>query len=369
MKHNLSLLTTTNFAHAQILASRLELYGIPCYIRNMNLIGPEINEEVEIWLSEANIAKAGRLIREFHFNKPENGEKPKSQFTKLIVVPVDFSPSTANAARYAVEIAAIFGARVKLVHTYMIPQIQPVSMEGTDVLSEAVFLLLAELRKNGENSLNELRLMLTSFMDKKGIKVPIETYQINGFVDEITLFLAEQEKAGLILLGLSRDNQQLFGIINDNITRIVEHSKIPVLVVTENADRKPSGKPRNILYASNFDESDFVAIQKLISFIQKDDCNLFCTHIESKEDPWDKVKLEGLRNFFGKKQSNIHLKFETILASDTLEALNQSIKSHEIDLMAITAHKHNYLSKLISKGVTKKLIYHTNIPLLIFHSN
>jgi nucleotide-binding universal stress UspA family protein len=370
MKPIFSLLTITNYAHAQILVSQLESYGIPCYVRNLNLIGPEINENVEIWISESNIEKAGRLVREFHFAIKEGGTKVTEKVaTKLFIVPLDFSNASENAAKYAVDLAATLSSSVKLIHTYMVPQIHPVSLDDTDVLTETVYSSLASLRKTGEEKLTDIRDRLTKYMNSKNINVPVETYQVNGFIDETTLFQAEHEKAGLIVLGLSSPKQELFDTINENVMQIVKRSKIPVLVVPENAVKKPAGKPKKILYVSNFDESDFMAIQKLIGFVEKENVQIHCLHLESKENPWDKVKMEGLKNYFHKANEHVTLKFDTMVATDSVVAIDQYIKVNQVDLLAITRLKHNFVTRLLYPEITKRLIFHTQVPLLVFRFN
>ena len=43
------------------------------------------------------------------------------------------------------------------------------------------------------------------------------------------------------------------------------------------------------------------------------------------------------------------------------------IKTKSIDLFAMSTHRRNFFDKLFGKSVTKKMVYHTKIPLLAFH--
>ena len=52
-------------------------------------------------------------------------EKPKK-----ILVPVDYSECSVLACRYAVQIACILGAEIKLVHTYYSPAFDLIELSG-----------------------------------------------------------------------------------------------------------------------------------------------------------------------------------------------------------------------------------------------
>jgi len=58
-----------------------------------------------------------------------------------------------------------------------------------------------------------------------------------------------------------------------------------------------------------------------------------------------------------------------LLESDNMqEGIEKFIISRNIDVLALTTRKRNLLQQLFSPSITKKFLFQSNIPLLIFQS-
>jgi Universal stress protein UspA and related nucleotide-binding proteins len=372
MSQKLTILTTTTFTKAQIIITRLESAGIECYLRDVNLIQPSIGSGVKVLVNEDELDKAVHLLKELHleFEAPSESKDEEVAFPDLFLVPVDFSPASLNACFYAIELAARLKARIKLVHTYGIPDIRPLSFDDTDFYSSVVVANLTEIREEAEKNIGELLSKLQNYAQNKALTdVPISSALINGIPEDIILYMADTENAGMIILGISPKDFRPFEPMGKVASRIISKAKPPVLVIPEDIEFKGMESLNNILYSTAFDESDFSAIHKLISLIKPFNMNIYCLHIGTGEEgPWDNIKMEGLHEYFNKVYTKANVECDMIISPDIIKALDQFIIDKKINILSVTTHKRNLISKLITPSLTQKILYHTRIPLLIFHA-
>jgi nucleotide-binding universal stress UspA family protein len=370
MAENLTMLTSTTFSKAQIIATRLESSGIGCYLRNINLFQPAVGTGIKIFVNENDLEKSFKILKEFQseFNLLTNIEE--TGFASLFVIPIDFSNASLNASYYALELAAKFKVRIKLIHTFGIPDVRPLSFDETNFFEGPLTTHVSDLRQEAEKRLAEFIKTLNQYIKTKSLdEIPISTHLINGIPDDITLYTAESENAGLIIMGIAGTDIRTFEPMGKIASRIVERANIPVMIIPEDTVFKGIDKIKNVLYTTAFDETDFSAIQKLISFVNKLDVNIYCLHIDNKDvTPWDKLKMEGLREYFNKAYGKTNVECDLMISKDIFKALDEFIISNKIDVISINAHKRNLISKLINPSITLKILYHTRIPLLVFHT-
>ncbi len=367
MSEHLTILTSTSFNKAQFIATRLESEGIECYLRNPHSGQLTQGESVKIFVKENELDKAFLTLKEFHL-EINNVSEPviaEISFAVLFVIPVDFSNASLNACYYALELANKFKARIMLIHTYSFPPVE--SFDNTDLYQEIINTELTQVKEEAEKKLSEFLQKLNKYKKSRVlVDIPISSRLIQGFPDEITLYTVESEKANLIIMGVAGKDVRTFEPMGKIASKIVERNKIPVVIIPEDTAFNGIDKIKNVLYTTAFDESDFSAIQKLISFVTRLDVTIFCLHIGDKETtPWDKVKMDGLHEYFYKVYGKTNVECDLIVSDDILNALDEFISQKHIDLISITTRKRKLISKLINPNITLKILYHTRIPLLI----
>lgn len=290
-------------------------------------------------------------------------------FPELFLVPINFSTASLNASYTALELAAKMKARVKLIHSYILPDVRPMSFDDTEMYASTLSAQLTDIKEEAEKNMASFLDNIKAYASRRNLSdIPISSKLINGVPGEIAMYTAESEKAGLIIIGVSSKEERSFEPMGKVASRIVDKSSIPVLIIPEEAEFTGLEKLKNVLYLTSFDESDFPAIGKLFFFVKWLDTNIFCLHIGREEkDQWDKIKMEGLREYFNKAYGKPNVRTDLIFSKNMIQSLDYFISSNNIDLIGITAHKRNIISKLINPDITLKILYHTRIPLLVFH--
>ncbi len=371
MSEKLTLLSSSTPVKAQAIVKYIESSGIQCYLQNPNADDSNNEYNTNIFVKEIDFAQSFKLLNNFHPDtlSSESQNPDQQSFPGLIIVPVDFTLASDNACYYAVELAAKFHARVKLIHTYGIPDLGPYIIEEGEFYQSTLNTQFSEIREQTEKKLTELELKLKNYISSKSlIDVPVNKLLIYGLLDEITLYSSEVDQASLIVLGMLSENSITFGSASKIASRIIEKSTVPVLIIPEENKFVGLEKINNILYLTTFDESDFSAIQKLISMVKNISLKIYCLHIESGNiNPWDQIKMNGLKEYF---KSSYHLNdviCDIVSSDNTLQTLDEFIKNNKIEIITVINHKRSTLAKLINPGITKKILFHTRIPLFVFH--
>jgi len=370
MSEKLTLLTSSTPVKAQAIVTYIESSGISSYIHELCIDSSKNEYVTNIFVKDDDYTQAFQLLNKFHPEKTSSEVLSSDQqaFPGLLIVPVDFTPASDNACFYALELAARFHARVKLIHTYGIPDVGPFIMEEGEFYQSTLNTQFSEIREQIDKKLIELEHKLKNYIVSKSLPdIPIIKLMIYGILDEITLYSSEVDQASLIVIGLLGDNSVSYGSSSKIATRIIEKSNIPVLIIPEEHQFSGIENNKNILYLTTFDESDFSAIQKLITIVNNIDLKIFCLHIENGSiNPWDQIKMNGLKEYF-KSSYNLNNVICDIVSSDNMiQTLDQFIKKNKIEIITVINHKRGALAKLIHPGITKKILFYTRIPLFVF---
>jgi nucleotide-binding universal stress UspA family protein len=369
MSDHLKILASISFSKAQIISSRLESLGIECFFKDVNAVIQQ-SGQIEIFVKEDDIKKANEILHEIALEMPDLTTEDDIAITDVILVPVDFSMASLNAAYFALELAAKVKSRIKFLHTYGFPEMRPVSFDDTDFYSGTLSAYITEMRQEAETKFEDLLRQIQRYIVERNLgEIPISTAIINGLPDEIILYTANTEKVGLILMGISGKEVRTFEPIGKMASHVVERAKCPVFIIPEDFVLNGIDQLKDVLYTTAFDESDFIAVKRLFKIVQQLNSNIHLLHISNAEgNTWDTIKMDGLRDYFLKVYNRSNVSSEVIVSKDILKALDEYIDKNSISLISVVTHKRNLMWKLMNPSITLKILYHTKIPLLVFHA-
>ncbi len=81
--------------------------------------------------------------------------------------------------------------------------------------------------------------------------------------------------------------------------------------------------------------------------------------------PSEKNAVAGIRTEH--KLEGIRHSYHFVQNEDTINGLNRFVTLKKADMMVIIPRKHNFLDKMIHESNTKKMAFHTKLPLLVLH--
>ncbi len=277
---------------------------------------------------------------------------------KKILVPTDFSTCANHAVDFAVQSAKHINGEVILFHA-----LESGGSAYTDYMGvnkEFDQFLINEQR-------DKLRMIKKSIEETEGITVGI--YLLKGPLKESILQAIDDKEIDLVVmgtLGASGIKKKIWG---SNTAAVIGNTKIPVMVIPFFYEWK---KPQKILIATNHFEKE----PAILDFVfELADLYMAQVHIAvfSNEDKDDAATLlEHTR-----KTPRYEKLLKTQYLEDTLTAehlygnefektLNDHLNKKEIDVLAmVTYSKGGLWEKFFHPSLTKKMSYHTKIPLLV----
>lgn len=267
---------------------------------------------------------------------------------QTILVPIDFSPQSRNAAYHAAEISRVFNGKIILFHAYMMPT--PVSEVPY------VMVTVDELQRDNEELIKK---EADHFFERFGIEVePIVRIGVPS--DEIRA-LTEERSIDLVVMGM-KGVGGIDKIIGSTTINSIRKLQTPVLVIPQDARFTT---PQNIIYASDLSlNSDLQSFRALRELTGRFNSRLHIVHVKTDSndvgnDPV--LREQKFREIF----PGLSYLYSEIEDESVAHGLNEYISRENGQLLVMLAHKHNFFERLFTRNHTKEMIYETQVPLLV----
>ncbi|HAX95258.1 MAG TPA: hypothetical protein DCY35_01845 [Prolixibacteraceae bacterium] len=369
MKKKLITIAVLPFVKAQVLKTQFEKEGIECMLEDVNLLDGTSSLAVRVQILEEDLEKAFPVLEEF-LGKP--GEKPSGdkEVERQILVPVDFSSYSWKAALVAFDISRHLHAKMVLFHAYPNPIVYSVPFSDVYAFDSGLTMHLEAAEKNAQNNMEKFLTKLIQHVGKETwTKVETEYIIKAGDARDDILSYAHRNKVMLVVMGTQGKAGSEFDIIGSVTAEIITDARLPVLAVPHDTPDDIAKKFSKILYATNFDEKDFVAIDKLMRILKPYEAEVLCLHVSQSEEPvWDLARLEGMKEILKDKYENRVFQCSLVVGDDILEEIDKFITANHIDVLALTTRKRNVLARIFNPSIARKMLFHTNIPMLVFHA-
>lgn len=269
---------------------------------------------------------------------------------KTIVVAVDFSDASFNAANYAASTANIFNAELVLVHAFMNPM-------AIDQMSAE---LSGQTNKELSDVLQEFMKQNVEILQKK-FTVKIDSVVKEGPASIVLEHCVRDRNADLVVMGMKGKGKSnaLFG--STTLTHI-RKSKVPVLVIPQEAEFKSIN---TITLASDFDEETGLANYNLLKTIAKrNNAFLQILNVRKKETNLSPSEVAGKLNTSSAFNDTPH-KFFTVQDDEVDDGIEDFLKDFPSDILVMLSRRHNFFKRMFGTVHTRKMMYETKIPLLV----
>lgn len=277
-----------------------------------------------------------------------------------ILVPVDFSATSLNAARYAVRMSRQLKAqKLILFHTY--GGSYQILDQGAEVVYETTKVLLENMKEDLNALQHELNQIAPANLE-------IDNIVSDGFLMEEVLDLIPRENIGLIVMGITGKNTIEQKLIGSNTYRLASESPVPVLIVPSKADFT---SVRNVALSLKFkagmmEETPYQDIKEILK-----ELGARLTVLNVADDDHRTLAREV--------QSGVtasHLMFDDIEShivylgnENVVPSITHYVSDNDIQLLIAVTHKMGFLQSLFKGSVTKQLAFHTDVPLMVFRAH
>ena len=87
--------------------------------------------------------------------------------------------------------------------------------------------------------------------------------------------------------------------------------------------------------------------------------------VQDNQSMSTKGVLRGLH--FQKQYPQLDIYYDVVKNDDFLNSLDNYIKTNQIDIITLTSYKRNIFSRLFNPGIARKMIFHSDTPLLVIY--
>lgn len=273
---------------------------------------------------------------------------------KTILCPTDFSKSSENAVRYAIELARISKAKILLMHAYETPVIY------TDVTISTIQIDFELLR---ESALKQLKKLYARLIEQVR-DVPFELVLQQGLPSARTVEIAIEKNADLIVMATTATNQLQRFLIGSNASRVLKHAPCKVLLVPPKA--KFNGF-KKMVYATDLSEENLMTANQLSDMASLFKSELIFLNIDNKSLVHDESDLTRVTHRIRQFVAYPRMKGYVCTDLNVADGITFFLKKEKADCLAMATHHRKFIQALANPSVTKRVAYQTAIPLLILH--
>jgi len=259
---------------------------------------------------------------------------------KTIIVPIDFSESSKNAARFAVQcLIGYYDARLLLYHSYSKSAHATASQEGLDRMKK---------------ELSELGPLKIEWLAEEG----------DDFVDDLERLVRHQD-AHLIIMGVSEKSRLEQFFLGAHALELARRKVCPVLAIPPECRYRPI---KNVVLASDFKNvASSIPVVPIISVLEifrpkLHIINVDASHYVALTDDYLKAR-EKMQDMF----VSFNPEFYFIGMNDFHDALTEFTRDKEIDMIITIPRKHSLSEQMFRTSNTKKLIFESHLPVLAAH--
>jgi len=372
MEDKLTTIGFHTYSRALLLQSQLEAAGLECFLSNINIIQPSVGSGVRLKVRNKDVEPALRIINKLKSVAGKGKEKTVREMRSVrrILVPVDFSNYSRNACHYAIGLAAKFKAEVSLFHAFFKPVMEMPTYEGAHMYQVNFDKYFKEIEISAKRQLQELIYALRSFIKKKNLgDIKLVATTLNGFAEDAIVEMAEKYKPGIVVMGMHGIGEQSAGIFGSVTSSLIDRLKVPLLTIPATATFQGIDKIRNILYATDFDDTDYAALNKLINFIRPFNMKLHCVHVSiGRKKPWDPVKMDELQQYLKEEYPEQRVKCSIMVSDDVLNGLETYMRNNRVNLVSFNTKKRRFFTNLFTPSITRQALSRCTKPVFVFRS-
>lgn len=278
---------------------------------------------------------------------------------KKILVPTDFSTCANNAVDFAVQSAKYLPVEVTLLHVFemngnVYTDYMGVNKEFNQFLLDEVHNKLAELKKLIEET--------------EGVVVNTHV-SVTPLIDAV-LEATEELSIDLVVmgtLGAGAIKEKLWG---SKTAAVIGKTKVPLMVIPFFYEWK---KPEKLLLATNHFEKEPAMLDFIFELADLYMTQVHVAVMTDEDDDKADTFLEHTRKTPQyEKMLKEQYKEETLTATHLYgkefeETLQQHIEENEIDILAMITYQKekSFWDRTFHPSMTKRMSYHTKIPLLV----
>ena len=346
------------------LRNLLEAEGINVELHNVNLEVPGLSSGVRVRIPEIDLPLALRIVENKELFSGETGSQ------HAVIVPVDFSELSFKAVAVAAELAARSKALLHILYSYIDPYIAS-NIQLTDSFSYDVGgpKARAMTESNSERLMANFAERVRNAM-KAGAMTPVKyiTKVVEGVPEDAIVDYGRQIMPSLIVMGTRGAQKKEKEMIGSITAEVLDEGRFTVLTVPEPVAVSTSLHPRNILFFSNLDQDDILAIDAMYRLFGGKGVKVTIMHVPGRRrfsDSGTGKALAKLSDYCRDNFTDYHFVSVPVSRDDCEQAFAAMQAGENFDLIVSPNRRRNAFSRLFNPGLAHKIIFQTDVPMLV----
>ncbi|MDR3695960.1 universal stress protein [Mucilaginibacter sp.] len=282
---------------------------------------------------------------------------------KSILVLTDFSKNSENAAELGVKLSAKLSTNLLLFNTYVTNSAEAYVAEPW---------VAEDIYWGDDDSKDNLNKLAKTLKDEAGELGAAHHQPViycgngEGKLGVIIPDIIQKHHVEMILMGARAFNPDDDGLFGSDLNSTIQKSSRPVLVVPSKMDPEQLHK---VIFATDFDEADMLAIHYLVKLGQLLHFELEIIHITHQDKTTrskSQKEIELEKQISGLKYPQVS--YHEIKGDDVSKNILRIFKESGAGLLAMVHHQHSFIMRLLHDSTTKKILDNQEVPLMIFPS-
>lgn len=272
-----------------------------------------------------------------------------------ILFPTDFSETAQNAFVYALNLAHATQSQIFVLNCYEMPVISTTSTGQPDLVQDVYNTI--ELN-HFERFKEQVPLMRKVAEEHNRQDVELKFIFEEGILLSVIRKIVKDESIDFVVMGTNGAQTLEKKLLGSNTVNIMNNINVPVLTIPKEA--KYYGF-NTIGFATMLRESDKKGIYTIAKIAKKLGAEFKCLHVLREEHS----NYEERLNQWVAEFAPIGVTFHTVLNRDIEQSVFFFIDEYDVDVMCIVKRQTNFFEKLFRSSLSKKLAYHSYVPVFI----
>lgn len=259
---------------------------------------------------------------------------------KTVIVPVDFSETSLNAARFTAQMFSGYKDVYVVLYT------------------------MFEEEDETETAGNYLETLKKELLAKGNANIECVKEYGKDLIENLSR-LAHQKASSLIVMGITGRSTFAQVFMGSNTLKMVDRNICPVMIIPPEAKFR---EIKNVAFTSDFQNVEgttpVVFIKSVLDMFKP---NLHVINVDSSHYVSLTEEFQAERGKMLSMFKEYNPEFYFIGMNDFHEAINQFVYDKNIDLIVTVPRYHSFLSNIFKSSHTKKLVYHSSVPILAAH--
>lgn len=368
MSDRLITIAIHTYDRAIALKMLLEKEGVSATIQNVNLSHPVVSPGVRVRIKEDDLPLALRIVenQDIFSDKNDGVDHPLE-----ILIPVDFSECSEKATLVGFHLAALHGASVILLHSFVDPTTTN-RVQLSDVLNFDAQSVDQDARQAVvQEAERQMQILKDKIIGKiKDGEIPgakFSTKIVEGLPEESINQYSKENSPLLIVMGTRGADKKEREMVGSVTAEVLDTCRYPVFTIPESINCNCTKELSSILFFSNFDQEDILALDALFHLLKDKELNVMLVKMpEKKQSSHSSDKLLSKLSEYCKQHYPKHrFCIESISVDNIEKEFNRISEKMQGKLIVVPNKKKNIFARLFNPGIAHRMLFHSDIPMIV----